>query len=125
MIDPSATFAEAMHLATFYKRLQIVAEATGFSWQELKRVVTRHRLPVMVIEESMRVHAHDQPERKGSDLNDVHLLCLAPYADISYVDKRVLENVRRGKAKVAIFGQLVGTVAKAASASAISAGLRA
>ena len=28
---------------------------------------------VMVIEESMRRHAQDQPERKGSELNDTHL----------------------------------------------------
>ena len=45
-----------------------------------------------MIEECMRAHAQDQPERKGSDLNDTHLLCLAPYADVTYVDKRTLET---------------------------------
>ena len=114
-IDPSATFAETMDLLIFHKRLRIVAQANGLPLQELKRTVTRNRLPVTVIEECMRSHAQDQPERKGSELNDVHLLCLAPYADVTYVDKRTLESVRRAKSKEAVFAKLIGRVDKAGS----------
>jgi hypothetical protein len=122
-IDPSATIAETMDLLIFQKRLRIVAEANGLPLQELKRTVTRSRLPVIVVEESMRAHAHDQPERKGSELNDVHLLCLAPYADITYVDKRTLESVRRARGKDSVFAKLIGHVSKAASCSEISVAL--
>lgn len=112
-IDPTSTFAETMDLMVFHKRLRIVAEANGLPLQELKRTVKQNRLPVTVIQESMRRHAHDQPERKGSELNDVHLLCLAPYADITYVDKRTLESVRRARGKDVIFDKLIGHVDKA------------
>lgn len=71
----------------------------------------------------MRAYAHDQPERKGSELNDTHLLCLAPYAEVTYVDKRTLESVRRARSKVAIFDKLIGCVTKAAGYAEIAAGL--
>lgn len=98
----------------------MVADARGLPWQTLKRVATPDRLPVTVIEECMRAHAQDQPERKGSDLNDTHLLCLAPYADVTYVDKRTLENVRRARGKVAALDQLFGEVRKAGGHAEIS-----
>ncbi|WP_157003186.1 hypothetical protein [Ralstonia sp. A12] len=122
-IDPSITLAEATNLLTFHKRLAIVAKTSGLPLQELKRTVTQNRLPVTVIQECMRLYAHDQPERKGSELNDVHLLCLAPYADVTYVDKRTLESVRRAKGKNAVFAELVEHVGKAGSYSEILATL--
>ncbi|CAJ0784985.1 hypothetical protein [Ralstonia chuxiongensis] len=124
-IDPSVTLAEATSLLTFHKRLAIVAKTSGLPLQELKRTMRQDRLPVTVIEECMRLYAHDQPERKGSELNDVHLLCLAPYADVTYVDKRTLESVRRAKGKNAVFAELVGNVGKAGSYSEILATLTA
>jgi hypothetical protein len=114
-----------MDLLIFHQRLQIVAETNGLSFRNLKRTVTRNRLPVNVIAESMRANAHDQPERKGSELNDVNLLCLAPYADVTYVDKRTLESVRRAKGKNEIFAELIGHVSKAGSYDKISADLTA
>ena len=104
-IDLAATFGQTTNLLIFRERLKMVASASGLPWQELKRVATQDRLPVTVVEECMRAHAQDQPERKGSDLNDTHLLCLAPYADVTYVDKRTLESVRRARSKV---GKRVG-----------------
>ncbi|MBU4509320.1 MAG: hypothetical protein KJ740_23295 [Gammaproteobacteria bacterium] len=112
-IDLSATFGQMTNLITFRKRLRIAADGSGLPWQTLKRVVSQDRLPVTVIEECMRAHAQDQPERKGSDLNDTHLLCLAPYANVTYVDKRMLENVRRARRKVSAFDQLIGDVRRA------------
>lgn len=122
-IDPSATFGETMDLLIFQTRMRIVTEAHGLPWAQLKRRVTRQQLPVMLIEESLRRHAHDQPERKGSDLNDTHLLCLAPYADMTYVDKRTSESVRRVRRKVADFDNLVGDIAKATGYADIAARL--
>jgi len=122
-IDLSATFGQMSNLLVFRKRLRMVADASGLPWQTLKQVATPDRLPVTVIEECMRAHAQDQPERKGSDLNDTHLLCLAPYADVTYVDKRTLENVRRARGKVATLDQLIGEVRKAGGHAEISTAL--
>lgn len=122
-IDPSATVGQAQELLAFRKRLRMVADASGLPWQALKRVATPDRLPVTVIEDCMRAHAQDQPQRKGSDLNDTHLLCLAPYADVTYVDKRTLESVRRTRRKVTAFDRLVGEVRKAGSHGEISTAL--
>ncbi len=119
-IDPNATFRETMNLLTFHKRLHTVAEACGLPWPELKSKVKPNQLPVTVIEEGMRIYTHDQPERKGSELNDTHLLCLAPYADVTYVDRRTLESVRRVRSKVPVFEVLVGRVAKASNYGAIA-----
>ena len=124
-IDPGATFRETMDLLAFRKRLHIAADAFGLPWPELKRKVNPHQLPVTVIEEGMRVHAHDQPERKGSELNDTHLLCLAPYADITYVDRRTLESVRRARSKLKSFDQLVGRIARASGYAEIATELAA
>lgn len=124
-IDPSATFGETMDLLTFQKRLRVVAEGLRLPWVELKRRVTRQQLPVMVIEESMRRHAQDQPERKGSELNDTHLLCLAPYADRTFVDKRTLENARRARNKSPMFDRLTVGVARARDCAELAAVLTA
>ena len=119
-IDPSATFGETMALLTFQKRLRMVAEGFNLPWSELKRRVTRQQLPVIVIEEAMRRHAQDQPERKGSELNDTHLLCLAPYADMTYVDKRTLENLRRVRSKCSVVDRLMGRVTRATGHPAVA-----
>lgn len=56
----------------------------------------------------MRLYAQDQQERKGSELNDTHLLCLSPYADLTCVDKRTLESLRRARTKCPDLDQLLG-----------------
>jgi hypothetical protein len=120
-IDPLATFGETLDLLTFQKRLRMVTEGFNLPWAELKRRVTRQQLPVIVIEEAMRRHAQDQAERKGSELNDTHLLCLAPYADMTYVDKRTLENLRRVRHKCPVVDRLIGSVARATGHPAVGA----
>jgi len=124
-IDPSATFGETMDLLTFQSRLRIVAEGLRLPWAELKCRVMRQQLPVMVIEESMRRHAQDQPERKGSELNDTHLLCLAPYADRTFVDKRTLESARQARNKSPMFDRLTIGVARASDCAELAAVLTA
>ena len=119
-IDPAATFRETMDLLMFQKRLQVAADARGLPCAGLKAKVKPHQLPVNVIEQSMRIHAHDQPERKGSEVNDIHLLCLAPYADLTYVDKRTWESVRRVRRKVPAFEGPIGRVSRASSYGAIT-----
>ncbi len=67
----------------------------------------------------MRLYAQDQPERKGSELNDTHLLCLSPYADLTCVDKRTLENLRRALIKCPALDQFLGKVTRAPTYAAV------
>ena len=119
-IKPDDTFEQVMDRHVFRKRLRIAAESRGLPYEQLKKVVTQERLPVAVIHSAMRAFGHDQPERKGSDLNDVHLLSLAPYADLTFVDKRTLESVRRARQKVPVLDGLLGDVRKASGHREIS-----
>ncbi|MBW8848702.1 MAG: hypothetical protein JF607_27550 [Burkholderiales bacterium] len=119
-IHPDDTFGEVMDRHTFKKRLRIAIESRGLSFEPLRRTLTLDRLPVAVIQHSMRRYGHDQPERKGSDMNDVFLLCLAPYADLTFVDKRTLESVRRARSKVPVLEPLLGDVRKASGHCEIS-----
>lgn len=124
-LNPSMTFAEALELLDFKTRLKTLCEFAGLPWRDVQSVVTRDRLPGTLIAESIRKFGQDQPERKGSDLNDINILCLAPYANCTYVDKRTLENVRRIKKKVPSLELLLGDVRKATGYKNIDAGLTA
>lgn len=63
--------------------------------------------------DAIRQHSREPSHRKGSDLNDMHLLCLASYAAVTYVDKRTMENVRRAGGKVPALIKQIGAVLKA------------
>ncbi|WP_321927598.1 hypothetical protein [Paraburkholderia guartelaensis] len=114
-IQPQTTFRDAMEVVIFRERLKLAAEVAHLPWPKVKEVLTRDRIPSAIISEALRTHGQDQPERKGSDINDASLLCLAPYADKTFVDKRTLESVRRAKQKVPILRDFLGDVRKAAS----------
>ncbi len=118
-IDPSATFRQTMDLLMFHRRLRLVAESFALPWAELKQRALRHNLPSVRLEDVMRLHSQDQPERKGSELNDTHLLCLSPYAELTCVDKRTLENLRRARTKCPDLDQFLGTVVRAHTYAAV------
>jgi hypothetical protein len=120
-IDPAATFGATMDLLIFRNRLRVVADGLPLPWSELKRRVKPSQIPTTVLEDAMRRHAQDQPERKGSDLGDTHLLCLSAYADMTLVDKRTLENVRRLRSKNTPTQTLLGPVARASDYADIPA----
>lgn len=63
----------------------------------------------------MRRYAQKLPERKGSDLNDTCLACLAAYADVTFVDKRTRETFRRARSKDAAFDAVCKRVEVASS----------
>ena len=119
-IDPSATFRQTMDLLMFHRRLRLVAESFELPWAELKRRALRHSLPSVRLEDALRLYAHDQPERKGSELNDTHLLCLSPYAHLTCVDKRTLESLRRARIKCPDLDQFLGKVIRASTYSSLA-----
>jgi hypothetical protein len=73
----------------------------------------------------MRRYSQDQPERKGSELNDTHMLCLAPYADQTFVDKRTLESARRARSKSPMFDRLAIGVGRASNCAELASVLTA
>lgn len=89
------TIRELNELATFRTKLRVVAPKTGRTFDELRALVRMERCPHWIIEQDMRAHAPDLPERKGSDLVDGYLMALAPYVDHLFVDKRTRETFRR------------------------------
>jgi hypothetical protein len=92
----------------------------SISWPRLTAGVKMERIPSWVIQNSLRKYGQDLPERKGSDLTDSYLTCLAGYADITCVDKRTKENVTRARRKCAEFAMIVRQVEKAGHYSQIA-----
>lgn len=119
-IGPETTFADVFELVGFRRKMQGINELLGLNWSALKSRVSQHHIPSEVIQVSLRNHCPPIPERKGSELNDRYLACLAAYADCTYVDKRTLENFRRARQKCPELSALVRNVEKASGYSEIT-----
>jgi hypothetical protein len=112
-IGPDTTLNEMADLSMFRKRLRLANEYLGAPWPELKRRVTEKHLPSALIQSILRDYVQDPPRRKGSELTDRHLACLAPYADRTYVDKRTHEAVVRARRKFPQFASMARSIEKA------------
>jgi hypothetical protein len=117
-VDPSEMGADATpedvgRLSAFRHRLLIVSEILAIPFDELKANITEDQLPSCIIQDAIDRYRQDTPERKGSELTDNHLACLSAYADVTYVDKRTLENFRRVEQKCPELKPLVRRVEKA------------
>lgn len=112
-ITPETTLDEIGDLAAFRRRLRLVNDILGLPWLELKARVAEARLPSGVIQSALRRHRQDLPERKGSELIDEYLACLAPYADVTYVDKRMHEAATRARRASPEFAALIRRIEKA------------
>jgi len=110
---PNTTTTDIGDLAAFHHRLRIVSEILAVPFVELKTRVAEWQIPSCVIQGAINRYSQDAQERKGSDLTDNYLACLAAYADITYVDKRTLENVRRAQQKCPELATLLRRVEKA------------
>jgi hypothetical protein len=119
-IGPETTLGDLDDIGIFRGQLKVVAEALDLPWAAIKGRIRPDQFPSWVIGQSLRQFGHDVPERKGSDINDGYLLALAAYADLTLVDKRTLENVRRAKAGSAEFADLIGNVTRAAVYSGVT-----
>jgi hypothetical protein len=67
-----------------------------------------HRRNAQSQEELVACPLPDIPKREGGELTDTALACLAAYADVTLVDKRTWEGVRR--LRVAEFDQTPSVV---------------
>lgn len=124
-IEPETTLDEMGNLASFRRRLRLVNGKLGFSWADFKRRVGERRVPSGLVQWALRRYAQELPERKGSELIDRYLACLAPYADITYVDKRTHENINRARRNSPEFAAVIGRVEKASGYEEIGSDLKA
>ncbi|KQZ22436.1 hypothetical protein ASD50_21255 [Mesorhizobium sp. Root552] len=114
-IQLDSTVGEILDLGEFLQRVRLVAQDMQLPWREVKRRVRMGRIPSELITGGLRRHAQKLPERKGSDLNDTYLACLAAYADATFVDKRTRETFRRARSKDAAFDAVCKRVEVASS----------
>lgn len=122
-IGPATTLGDLDDIGIFRNQLKVAAEALGLSWPLLKQQVRMEQFPSSIIDRALRRYGQDVPERKGSELTDGHLACLAAYADLTFVDKRTKENLRQASQKSAAFASVVRAVEKAAGYSDIAVNL--
>lgn len=122
-MEPDATPEDVGKLSAFRKRLRIVSEILAIPFDELKAGITEDQLPSCVIQDAINRYRQDTPERKGSELTDNYLACLSAYVDVTYVDKRTLENFRRVEQKCPELKPLLRRVEKASNYQMIAAQL--
>jgi hypothetical protein len=91
--DP--TVGEVIELIEYRAKLEVVTEACGLDCSGLRSRASMHRIPAWRTECGLRAHGQRRPRNAGGDLTDRHLVCLAPHADLTFVDRRTAEDVRR------------------------------
>lgn len=123
-LDPNATFEDVGDIAAFFKKLEVANLNIQLPLDKLKSVVTEDRVPSGVLQAGFRRYGQDHHERKGSELGDTYLACLAPYVDAAFVDKRTLENTVRARRKCPDFASLSRGIVREPSYKEIPALLR-
>jgi hypothetical protein len=108
--DP--TIPELIELIEYRGKLEVVADAFGLNCSMLRSRASMRRLPAWMIERGLRTFGQQRMRNAGGDLTDRHLACLAPYADLVFVDKRTAEDVRRARAGDAELAPLLSNVAR-------------
>lgn len=114
-IRPEMTMADLGDMARFRQRLEHFSEILGIAFDVLKARVRENQLPSHMIQSALRRHRQDTSEWKGSELNDRWLACLAAYADITFVDRRVLESLTQARRKDSTVANLLHRVEKASN----------
>lgn len=114
-IGPDTVLDDLTDLIVFRLQLKTVSENLDVPWPALKANVPMARAPSYRIGQALDRHGQALPEHKGSELNDNYLLRAGAYADLAYVDKRTLENLRRARRKEPWLDDLMGEVARAAT----------
>lgn len=115
-ITEDMDFADLNMLAFLRKQLQTLAELPKclISFDELQAIPTElflhHQLYRL-----LKMHGQKRSRRSGSDLNDFHLLALAPFVDEIYVDKRTAEDFLRVTRREPEIMKIVGHVGKASN----------
>jgi hypothetical protein len=123
-ITEDTTDREAKELVEFRKKLRIASKKVKAPWSFSKAFASPDLLPCWIIQNAVRKFGQEIPRHSGSEINDRYLLCLSPYAEITYVDKRTLENVKRATQQDPPFKSVINEVRKAAHYNEITERLK-
>lgn len=111
-IKPKSTVGEMLDLGLFRSQLKVLLEDYGVT-PEAVRKIQMAQMPSWQVQQAMRRFTPQPRERDGSEVNDAYLACLAPYADVTSVDKRVHLGFSQAIAKVPAVAALVRRVERA------------
>ncbi len=111
-LDEKATIEDLQRIVFHHRRASIAARGAGMDPAVVRERVRAERLPSAVIGDAMARFGQQPRRRKGSVMNDVHLVSLSPYARLTSVDKGTLANVERASARCPVFKSIIGTVAR-------------
>jgi hypothetical protein len=118
-VAPETTIGQIGEWAVFRKKLSRLNAVLQLPWNELKTGVREERIPSGIISLALARFRPRTSEWKGSDLTDSYLACLAPYSDLTLVDKRTYEGLRIARRKNKEVAKLIRRVDKAKSTRAI------
>ena len=111
-LHEEAKLDDLQFIAFCRHRASIAARGAGLDSEEVALRVRAERLPSAIISEGMTRFGQQPKRRKGSVMNDTHLVCLSPYATLTSVDKGTLANVERASARCPVFRSVIGAVAR-------------
>jgi hypothetical protein len=114
-LDPDTKMGEVLADVEFQSRLRVAGRALNISVEELGKTIRPDLVPTWTIEKSIVNFGQLRQEHKGSELNDRHLACLAPYCNLTYVDKQTMEDIRRAHQKSPAFVSIMGKVERVTS----------
>jgi hypothetical protein len=109
-LGKNALMVDLLKLIDFRAKLKVVHKRFNMPWEVFKKSIQPEQIPSWIIESSLFLHSQEQPEYKGSDLNDYWLACLSLYVDLIYVDKRVKNDFERAFKKDSVFCELLNKV---------------
>lgn len=109
-LGKKALMGDLLKLIDFRAKLKVVHKRFNISWESFKKSIQPEQIPSWIIESSLFLNSQEQPEYKGSDLNDYWLACLSPYVDLIYVDKRVKNDFERAFKKDLVLCKLLNKV---------------
>jgi hypothetical protein len=109
-LGENALMEDLLNLIDFQAKLKVAHKKFNMSWESFKKSIQPEQVPSWLIESSLFLHSQEQPEYKGSELNDCWLACLSPYVDLIYVDKRVKNDFERAFRKAPVLCELLNKV---------------
>lgn len=114
-LDPHTKMGEVLADVEFRSKLRAVCPWFTLSAEGLRKVIRSELVPTWIIERSIANFGQLREEHKGSELNDRHLACLAPYCHLTYVDKQTMEDIRRARQNSQEFVSIMGKVERVTS----------
>ena len=112
---------DLIDLIEFRGKLDLIQNELGIDCRLVRAKANMRRIPTTVIGQALRRYGQRRTRTSGSDLYDRYLTCLAPYADIVFVDKRTFEDVRRTLHAEPSFAGLLQSVTRVVNYGKIAA----